>query len=139
MLQPLRRLPPLSLLSLLCLLASLGVTTWAWSVLQNHEAVAARRGQDLAPAFILLSLACNWTVAASNGRFRRVLPWLGSWRGQLAAVLGLAALPLGVVVVALLFPLNSALYSLVFLLYILAVLVLGAAYSWALSSRPPRP
>jgi hypothetical protein len=55
-----------------------------------------------------------------------------TWRGQLAAALGLAALPLVSVAVALVIPPSSSFFALTFLLDMLAALVLLAAYVWAL-------
>ena len=78
-----RRLPPLLralwLLGLALLVVQGGVIAWAWTVLQDHEELVARRGQALAPTVFLLVLACNWPVAAYNTRFQRpgrALPWL---------------------------------------------------------------
>lgn len=137
-----RRLPPLLralfLLGLLFALASLGVETWAFGVLRDHWEPSAARGQALAGAFLLLALACNWPVAAYNARFLLAQPWLSTWRGQLAAALGLAALPMGVVAVVLLLPVTRPLNSLQFLLDTLAGLVLGAASVWALALSSSR-
>ena len=90
----------------------------------------------MGPAFLVLALACNWPGVAYGLRFRlpaRALPWLNTWRGQLAATLGLAALPLGSVAVALVIPPSSSFFALTFLLNMLAALVLLAAYVWALA------
>ncbi len=145
MMQRFRRLPPLLralwLLALLFLLAQCGVATWAWRVLQDHQELVARRAQDLAPAFLLLAWACIFPGAAYNARFQRpgrALPWLDTWRGQLAAALGLAALPLGSLAVGLFIPPTSPLYSLEYLLGMLAVLVVLAAFAWALLPLSPR-
>jgi hypothetical protein len=141
MMRDFRRLPPLLralwLLGLLFLLA--GVGTWVWGVLWDHQDLFARQGRDLAWAFLLLALACNWPGVAYNARFLRsgrALPWLDTWRGQLAAAVGVAVLPLGFVAVALLIPPNSPLSVLTFLL---TVLVLVVAYvSLDAGGRVPR-
>ena len=139
-----RRLPPLLralwLLGLALLVVQGGVIAWAWTVLQDHEELVARRAQALAPAVFLVVLACNWPVAAYNARFQRpgrALPWLDTWRGQLAAASGLAALPLGSVAAVLFIPPRSPLVVLQGLLYVLAALVLVAAY-WTLVLSSPR-
>ena len=143
--QPSRRLPPLlralSLLALLVLLAGCGVSTWAWAVLRDHQDLVARRAQALAPAFLLLAWACIFPGAAYNARFQRpgrALPWLDTWRGQLAAALGLAVLPLGIVAVVLFIPPRSPLSVLYVLLIFLAGLVMLVALAWATSPPPPR-
>jgi hypothetical protein len=111
MMQHFRRLPPLLralwLLGLLFLLASLGTAAWTWAMFREHQGLSATPWQIVGPAFLVLALACNWPSAAYGLRFRhaaRALPWLDTWRGQLAATLGLAALPLVSVAVALVIP-----------------------------------
>ena len=140
-----RRLPPLLralwLLGLALLVVQGGVIAWAWTVLQDHEELVARRAQALAPAFLLLAWACILPGAVYNARFQRpgrALPWLDTWRGQLAAALGLAVLALGGVAVVLFIPPRSPLSVLQVLLYVLAGLVWLAASAWALSPPSPR-
>ena len=137
MMRHFRRLPlrarALWLLALLFWLASLGVE--AWAVFREHQGLSARQGRDLFPAFVLLSLACIFPGAAYNVRFRRALPWLYTWRGQLAVAVGLALLPLGFVAAVLLIPPNSPQYMVTFLLGLLAMLVMLAAYFWIIVRR----
>ena len=137
--QQFRRLSPLlralGLLGLVLLVASLGVSTWMLVLFREHQGLSATPWQIVGPAFLALALACNWPGVAYGFRFRlpaRALPWLDTWRGQLAATVGLAVLPLGSVAAALLIPPDSLFFALAFLLDMLALLVLLAAYVWAL-------
>ena len=133
-----RRLPPLLralwLLRLLFPLASLGLLAWTLVVFREQE-ISTARAEAVGLALVMLAVACNWPVTVYSVRFERparALPWLSTWRGQLAAALGLAALPLGVVAVVLFIPTNSPLYSVEYLLTMLALLVFLAAYVRAL-------
>jgi cytochrome bd-type quinol oxidase subunit 2 len=130
-----RRLPPvlraLWVLGLLTSLAALGVLTWTTLAARGADQSGASRGWNrgmaLFMALFLLSMACSTTLAAYNRRFehppRRAL-WPDEWQTQLKVVLALAALPLGMLVFALLIPSRSSLFQVVYALGVLSPLVL---------------
>jgi hypothetical protein len=119
--QSFRRLPPFLRavwgLGQLALLAAAGVLTWTSLTMRGADQAGASRGWNrgmaLFMALFLLSMACSVTLAAYNRRFerppRRAL-WPDAWQTQLKVVLALAALPLGMLVFALLIPSRSSLF-----------------------------
>jgi len=78
-------------------------------------------------------MACSATLAAYNRRFehpaRRAL-WPDAWQTQLKVTLEFAALPLGMLVCALLIPSRSSRFQVVYALGVLSLLVLMAGYIW---------
>jgi len=129
------RLPPFLravwVLGLLSLLAAAGVMVWTTLATRGADQAGASRGWNrgmaLFMALFLLSMAGSVTLAAYNRRFerppRRAL-WPDAWQTQLKVVLTLAALPLGMLVCALLIPSHSSLFQVVYTLGVLSLLVL---------------
>jgi hypothetical protein len=133
-----RQLPPLlrvlGMLGVLAPVASCGVNTWAFVLGWN----SGEPPQPLTWALIDLGFACIWPVVVYNARlapFRRLrhtMPWLDTWRGQLASALVLSALPMAAVIVALLVAPSTPLFWLTYMFDILFLLVFIATLAWAI-------
>lgn len=139
-----RRLPPLLLavwlLAMLAILASLGVTTWAW-LLGQQRGGPPERIYFVSFALLELGLVYNWMVVAYQVRHpahvdpvRRPThsaPWLDAPRGQLIFACIGSAFPL-VTVVAVAFP-GIPLVFWALPVNLLFVIVWYAVFGWAMA------
>lgn len=138
-----RHLPPLlrvlGVLGMLAPLASCGLSTWAF--LLTWKGGEPPESLRLIPtALIALGLACIWPGVVYNARRdpapfrrpRRAMPWLETWRGQLASALVLSVVPVAAVVVALLVSPATPLFWVAYASVLLSLLVFIATVTWAL-------
>lgn len=122
-----RRLPPLlrvvSLLGVLAILVSLGISTWVWQ-LDQKNGKAPEHLQLVGWVILELGLVYSWMVTAYNVRHparfaptrrpARAAPWLDTWRGQLMSALVASAVPMATIIAALVVSSNTPLVSLAY-------------------------
>jgi hypothetical protein len=140
-----RRLPPLlrvaSILGLLFPLASIVVLLGLVStILPSFPQLPgdAFRVLTIGLNLVLLGGACTVAVNTYNTRFRRSdrgpFP-LDSWQSQVRAIVGVAALPICALVLAVVIPPTSLAWVVVFLISLMAAFVLLAAHLYAVAKN----